>query len=194
MQIFTELQNLVKHLEKLEGSWALCGGVLAAVYRETPRFTGDIDIALIDRDNLAAEEAATEILKDMGYAPVSGFVPSPAGAGKQTKALVCGRGTKNERFVGIDFLLPVFPWVQSSVERAQSNLIDYGFAKIPALTAEDLILAKINALQSPDQRTTDIDDIQSILRSELPIDYMYIRSRARSMNFGLPEWLDKLLK
>jgi hypothetical protein len=177
----------------MKGSWALCGGVLAAVYRETPRFTGDIDIAIIDSVGLTAEEAATEILREMGFSPVSGFVPNPAGGSKQTKALICGRGTNSERFVGIDFLLPIFPWVQTAVERAQTNLIDYGFASIPALTAEDLILAKINALQLPEQRAIDIDDILSILQSKLPIDRTYIRRGARLMSFNIPDWLDLLL-
>jgi len=189
MQIFTELQRLVQYLKPWDGSWALCGGVVATVYRDTPRFTGDIDVAVVDTSSSTAEEIATSVLKEMGYTPKFGFVPDPGEGKGQKKALICGRAINSERFVGVDFLLPIFPWVQNSVERARSNLLDYGFAKIPAITVEDLILAKLNAIQSKEHRATDVDDIKSVLNSNLKIDKPYIERQAALMNFAVPDWL-----
>lgn len=189
MQIFSELQRLAKHLDRWPGSWALCGGVVASIYRDTPRFTGDIDVALIDLGSTAATQIATTILSEMGYPPVLGFIPDPLGGGEQRNALLCGRGTNNERFVGVDFLLPIFPWVPKAVERAQSNLIDYGFQSLPTVTPEDLFLAKLNAIQTSASRPQDIDDLQSMMRANLHIDYAYISREARCMGFALPSWV-----
>ncbi len=188
MRIFSELKRLVNHLRPWPDCWALCGGVVASVYRDTPRYTGDIDVAIINHGQTPASTIAESVIRELGLEPNMGFVPDPRGGPDQKNALVCGRGTHDERFIGVDFLLPVFPWVEKGVHRAQANLIDYGFAQVPTLTIEDLMLAKLNALQCIEPRPQDSDDIRSMMRSGLPIDYPYITREARALAITVPEW------
>ncbi|MDC0358458.1 nucleotidyl transferase AbiEii/AbiGii toxin family protein [Oligoflexia bacterium] len=187
MKIFSQLKLLSKHLETFEGSWALCDGVVASIYRKSPRFTNDIDIALVDQGDLPARQIAERVLCEMGYEPMVGFVPHPAGGSDQCHGLICCRINEPESFVGIDFLLPVFPWIPKAVLRAQANQVDYGFARLPTITVEDLILAKINALASPQERIQDLDDVQSILSERREIDADYIFKESSAMQMSIPD-------
>lgn len=63
-----------------------------------------------------------------------------------------------------------------AVELAQRNFLDFGFEKLPTITAESLILAKLTALSTSPERFQDIDDIREIV-SSLPIDYDYVLSQ-----------------
>lgn len=186
MKLFSELKRVAGALEKFKGSWALCGGVVASIYRETPRFTHDIDIAVVDRKNQSAEELATEVLKLLKYDPILGFVGDLTG--HQEKALICGRIAEDSLFIGVDFLLPVFPWVKDAVFRAQSNLIDYGFSKLPTITVEDLLIAKISALQFK-SRAQDIDDVESLLSHWTNIDIGYVLGQFKKLNITPPDWI-----
>jgi len=38
---------------------------------------------------------------------------------------VIGREREDSSYVGIDFLLPVLPWISDAIERAQANQLDY---------------------------------------------------------------------
>ena len=189
MQLLSELQRLIKQLQPWQGSWALCGGVVASVYRDTPRFTGDIDVALINYNDVTAQQIAEQVLRELGYNPILGFLPDPRGGGEQTQALLCGRATLSQSFVGVDFLLPVFPWLSKAVIRAQSNMVDFGFSSVPTITIEDLIIAKLNAIQFDTQRPQDIDDLRSLQRSSIVVDYDYVHREARLLGFNVPDWL-----
>src|ERR1700741_1532305 len=110
MKIFSELQKLSKHLEAWKGAWALCGGVAASLYRDTPRFTVDIDVAIVAQGDTSAEKIAQKVLAEMKYPSLIGFVPGFSPQEKQLRALVSTRHEATDKYVGIDFLLPVFPW------------------------------------------------------------------------------------
>ena len=173
MKLFDELKRATELLHQHRGQWALCGGVAASIYRNKPRFTDDIDFALIDSEKYPAETLATEVIKKLGYKEYIGFVPDPKIDGQQLRGLICARGTNDERFVGFDFLLPVQFWVTEAVTVAQSNLIDFGFAKLPTITPESLILAKLVAATSSPNRYQDLDDIKEIAASvAIDIDYL----------------------
>ena len=165
MRLFTELKRVTELLENYPNQWAICGGVAASIYRASARYTDDIDFALIDSDSITAKELATKIIKELGYQEYQGFVPDPENESKQLNALVCARGMNDDRFKGIDFLLPVQYWVEKAVNLAQSNLIDYGFAVLPTITPESLIFSKFIALNSNAERYKDLDDIQEIIKS-----------------------------
>ncbi len=187
MKLFSGLKRVIERLEPRTGSWAVCGGIAASLYRENARFTADIDIALIDTEQLKARALAERVLKELGYKPALGFVPDFEKKGGQRLALILSREGENERFEGIDFLLPVFPWVPGAVRRGQSNLIDYGFARVPTITAEDIIISKLFALRGGDPRAIDKDDILSILQSQ-KVDREYILRRAKSYSLAIPRW------
>jgi hypothetical protein len=192
MRIFNELKRVTKHLRTKPACWAVCGGIAASLYRDLPRFTADIDIAIIDTPELAAKEFAWAVLSEMGYQPKVGFVPDPAGGRKQRAALICAREDSTQMFSGIDFLLPVFPWVPDAVARAQSNVIDYGFAALPTITEEDLLVAKITAMRDS-VRPQDEDDVRSVLRHSKGLDGNYVQRQCKRFETPIPKWISDAL-
>ncbi len=181
MKIYQKLKELFVALEPYRGSWIVCGGVAASIYRDMPRFTGDIDIAVIDHDSGTALQIAEAVLKQIGYQPVAGFIP-----GNTEQALVVGRENGAEIFLGVDFLLPSNPWVDDAVRRGQSNLLDYGFMSAPTITVEDLYLAKVLAHQENEDRALDRDDIESMFRAGHTLDLDYVRAGAAKLQIKLP--------
>lgn len=98
-----------------------------------------------------------------------------------------GRVDNNERYTGVDFFLPVLPWVNEAVTRAQANMLDFGFALLPTVTVEDLLIAKLFALQGSAERAIDLDDIQSILRSKLELDWVYLKEKISKFKLKVPK-------
>ena len=193
MKIFQSLKTVTNLLKPFDGSWAVCGGIAACVYRDVPRFTGDIDIALGCTSSANPIDIANSILSSLGYVPMVGFVTDQTGRLIQQQALVIGREKEPGTYLGVDFLLPVLPWVQGAVSRAQENRLDYGFDRLPTVTLEDLCLAKLYALQGTPERHTDRDDIESILRAAARFDLGYFRAGLQSLKLSLPIDLEKLV-
>ena len=82
--------------------------------------------------------------------------------------------------------MPALPWVADAVERAQLNLIDFGFGPVPVLTLEDFILSKLYALTASPARPKDMDDLQSIHAADHAIDTAYVGGRAKAYGIKLP--------
>jgi hypothetical protein len=188
MKLFHELRRVFEALQPFEGYWCLCGGVAASVYGTEGRFTNDIDVALVDTPILSAQEVATQVLQQLGYQAMLGFVGDPNGtSNKQVLGLMVGRVVGNDAFVGIDFLLPIFPWVADAVRRAQLSRFDFGFATLPTIQPEDLIIAKLQALRDAPERGIDLLDIRSILRSSHSLDFEYLNRKLLEYKLRLPE-------
>jgi len=194
MKLFERLKQLEGALASYRGSWAICGGVAACLYREVPRYTGDIDIAMLDHNELSAHSIAEKVLAELGYIPKQGWVTNQKGELIAQQALVIGREGHEAAFQGIDFLLPTLPWVKLAVTRAQSNLLDYGFARIPTITAEDLILAKLYASQGTPGRKYDLDDVCSILSHHQPLDLLFLRQQTTLLDLALSNEVKELLR
>jgi len=192
VKIFAELKRTTKLLNEYQGQWALCGGVAASIYREKARFTDDIDFALVDSPNTSAVKLASKIIGQLGYKEYKGFVPD-AKNGQQILGLVCARDEEDKRFAGLDFLLPVQAWVQDAVEIAQNNLISYGFAELPTITPECLILAKLTALISNPERYQDLDDITEILKT-CSTDQEYLAQKIKEYNLVLTPKLASMIQ
>jgi hypothetical protein len=187
MRIFQELKRVFQALQPFDGYWCLCGGVAASVYRGHGRFTNDIDLAIVDTPQLSARGVATQVLEQLGYQPVLGYLRDPTGVGtEQVLSLIVGRVIGNESFIGIDFLLPVFPWVTEAVDRAQSLRLDFGFATIPTIQPEDLVVAKLHALRDSPGRGIDLLDIRSILNAGSDLDYEYLNRKLLEYKLSLP--------
>lgn len=173
MKLFDRLKQAAVLLADYPDQWAICGGVAASIYRSSPRFTDDIDIAVIDSDKIRAVDLAAFVISEMGLREYKGFVPDPKNGRQQINALLMGRESCQERFLGLDFLLPVQAWIEKAVELAQSNQIDYGFAHLPTVTPECLIVAKLAALEGSPERYQDLDDIKEIVKA-VPIDREFL--------------------
>jgi hypothetical protein len=94
---------------------------------------------------------------------------------------------------GVDILLPAIPWVADAVRRAQHNRVDFGFGAVPVITVEDLILAKLYALNSARLRAKDLDDLQSIYESGCDIDIAYLSGQMRSFDIRVPRAAEPFL-
>lgn len=193
MKIFEVLKRTTSLLEDVEIDWALCGGVAACLYRETPRHTGDIDITLIAQKPDQEKEFAEQILLKLGFQPKAGWITDQSGKLIKKQALVIGRDERPGGYAGIDFILPVLPWVHNATIKAQNNLIDYGFAKLPTITKEDLIVAKLYALNGTPERKYDLDDILSILTANKNLDFSFIQSQVLEFQLSIPEEIEKVL-
>ena len=193
MRLFQSLKEVVSHLAPWTGCWAVCGGIAACIYRDTPRYTGDIDIAIVDHADLGASEIAESIVRALNYKPKIGFVTDQYGKLIQSRALIMGRETVAGSYIGIDFLLPSLAWIPDAVKHAQSNQLDFGFAKLPTITPEDLFIAKLFALQGTPTRTTDLDDLLSIARTQVVLDKEYLDIATQKYNLSIPTSVKELL-
>lgn len=132
------------------------------------------------------------MIADLGYAEYLGFVPDILNENKQVLGLCCARRSLDKTFVGIDFLLPVQFWVNDAVKAAQENLIDFGFAKLPTITPEHLIVAKCAAAISNPERFQDLDDLKEISGS-VHLDLEFIDRALQSYGIVLTPELKKLV-
>lgn len=196
MKLFDLFPKAVQRLREREIPFAVAGGFAAGLYRNEPRVTMDVDLCIaLDRD---AETIAKEILTELHLIPgtirAADLAGGPLFAIKRKNTpvvMLVGRsaGKTND---GIDLLLPSLPWVRNAIERARTNLADFGFGPIPVLRVEDLILSKLVALQGK-VRAKDLDDLQSIIDSNRELDFAYLRRQIQAMNLKVPSTGKELL-
>jgi hypothetical protein len=183
------LKLISEKLAQYTGHYAVAGGLAASFYRSKPRMTNDVDIALFVDNTAQSKATAIEIIEAIGYDAAFGWISSSENNSQDPVALVIGRENKEEFESTIDFLLPALPWVENAVIRAQDNLIDFGFRKIPTLTPEDIITAKAFAVSIKNTRFQDLDDIQSIFAAENDLDIPYLVSEFKRLKLSLPKEL-----
>ena len=114
--------------------------------------------------------------------------------------VVVGRPAGEPSAPGVDILLPAIPWTPDAVRRAQDNEVDFGFGPVPALTLEDVIVAKLFALLASPMRAKDLDDLQSVFAAGHQIDVPYVAGQMRRFHIAiprqahpfLPEWILRL--
>ncbi len=138
------------------------------------------------------ETVAGEILKSLGLethlvrkAQLEG---GPAFAIKRENIpvyMLCGRSLGVE--IGVDLILLSVPWVNSALDRAQANAVDFGFGGVPCLTVEDLVLSKLYAVKNQPTRFMDLDDIRSILEAQSELDWIYLRDQVKHLELLIPD-------
>jgi hypothetical protein len=84
-------------------------------------------------------------------------------------------------------LLPEIPWAREAVMRAQHNKVDFGFGPVPALTVEDVLIAKLYALQMSDLRAKDLDDLQSIFAAGPDLNLPYLSGQMGRLALVIPK-------
>jgi len=195
-EAFVSLKSLfksaVKELRERKITFAVAGGFAADLYRHEPRLTMDVDLVILVDKN--AVKTASEIIESLGLR--AGIVRRADLAGgpmfaikrKSTKpCMVVGRRAGSSAGEGVDILLPEIPWTEQAVLRAQDNPVDFGFGSVPALTVEDVIVAKLYALQAADLRAKDLDDLQSIFRAEPVLNMPYIAGQMSRLSLAIPD-------
>lgn len=191
MSLKALFKSAVHELQKREIPFAVAGGFAADLYRDEPRLTMDVDLVILADKN--AVSTASEIVEALGLN--AGILRSADLAGgplfaikrKSTKpCMIVGRKKGAAGGEGLDILLPEIPWVEQAVLRAQSNLVDFGFGAVPAITVEDVIIAKLYALQAAALRAKDLDDIQSIFAAEQDFNLPYISGQMQHLKLAVP--------
>lgn len=186
------LKNAVKAFEKSDCLYCLIGGHAASLYRTQERFTRDVDFALIANNPSDSGKLARKIIKDLGMQPVVGFIPpTPQEGDRRSVCMVTSKPPSNGQKGIIDILLPVLPWIENAVRRAQHNKMDLGFARVPVITPEDLIIAKCYALRNSPDRFQDLDDLKEIFQSVKSLRKNYIKEELSKHNLAIPEQITK---
>lgn len=181
----------VRELRKRNVTFAVAGGLAADLYRREPRLTMNVDLVILTESH--GKETGVAVIEALGLR--AGIVRKADLAGGPLCAIkrrntepcmIVGRSAAKESGEGVDILLPAIPWVKDAVRRAQVNEVDFGFGRIPALTIEDVILAKLCALMASPLRAKDLDDLQSIFESGHDIDVPYLAGQMRRLKVIVP--------
>lgn len=186
------LKAAVAVFEKRGAAYCLIGGHAASLYRSQERLTRDVDFALVAEPISNSRKLAEEVISELGLTPMLGFIArSDTSSSRPVVCMVTSTPPPKEQKGLIDILLPDLPWVISAVERAQHNCMDLGFAKVPVITPEDLVIAKSFALADSPERFQDLDDLKEIFKAVKDLDQDYIRAAFAKFSLGIPQVLRK---
>jgi len=180
------LRLISKELAKADCQFAVCGGLAASIYRSSMRTTVDVDIALAipgATGGQSERELALKFLDQLGIKALVGWTPGIALETESSVFFVVGQ--PGQDMPNVDFLLPNLPWVRHAVTRAQENLVDYGFARIPTVTPEDLIISKAFAFSVDKERLQDLSDIKSILEDQQDLDWTYLNENLSKLGLKI---------
>ena len=182
------LKQTVAALTQLPCRFCLVGGHAASLYRSQERFTRDVDFAVVASPKVKSRAVAEKAIEALGLKPVVGVIPLGKKEPKCPAVCMITSEPAAQELTGlVDILLPEVPWVPEAVERAQSNVLNLGFAEVPVITPEDLILAKcLSAANEPD-RFQDLDDIKQLFKDVKDLDIDYLRRRLHELSLVIPE-------
>ena len=182
------LKKTVAALTQLPCRFCLVGGHAASLYRSQERFTRDVDFAVVASPKVKSRAVAEKAIEALGLKPVVGVIPLGKKEPKRPAVCMITSEPAAQELTGlVDILLPEVPWVPEAVERAQSNVLNLGFADVPVITPEDLILAKcLSAANEPD-RFQDLDDIKQLFKDVKDLDIDYLRRRLHELSLVIPE-------
>lgn len=189
MQQLELLKNVVGQLEDKKVDYLLCGGIAASLYRDKPRLTNDVDLAIFHNNYDDSKAIAKEIIESIGAKASLGWIPQLKERNIETMALVIGQFDSENYDSTVDIILPNLPWVEKAINNGKNHIIDYGFARIPVITVEDLIIAKIFALNIEPNRFQDLDDLKSIFLSSVLVNLPYVKSAIVNHEIEVPKIL-----
>lgn len=181
----------VRELRERKIPFAVAGGFAADLYRREPRLTMDVDFVILA--GLHGVEVASSVIEALGLRAGIARKADLAGGSlfaikrRSTEpCMIIGRPKGDAAAPGIDILLPAIPWVSDAVKRAQANTVDFGFGVLPALTLEDIVLAKLYALGAAQLRAKDLDDLQSIFDAGHHVDLAYVAGQMQRFEIIVP--------
>lgn len=172
--------------------YCLIGGHAASLYRAKERLTTDVDFAILSDSYNEAKQLAEEVIESLGFKPVLGFIAGDGSRQNIGKVCMVTSTPLPGEFSGlVDILLPNMPWVSQAVQRAQLNKLDFGFAEVPVITPEDLIVAKCFALKNSPDRFQDLDDLKNIFLHDNRLDVIYLREGLLRLALSIPDAVKK---
>ena len=176
-----------KKFKELDCKYCLVGGHAASLYRSQERLTRDVDFAISVDPPTEAKEIAKTLISSLKLEPVVAWIPCTAFEGKRKAiCMITSAPAPGSAHGLVDILLPELPWVKNAVRRAQFNVLDLGFASIPVITPEDLIVAKCYALRNAPDRFQDLDDIKEIFKYLKDLDLDYLRAELSRLELVVP--------
>ena len=182
------LKAAVEKFEKGGARYCLVGGHAASLYRAQERLTKDVDFAICADPPTESQAHAELVVSALGLTPMVGFIPPGAAEPKRRSVcMVTSVPVLGESKGLIDILLPDLPWVSKAVERAQHNRLNLGFAAVPVITPEDLVIAKCYALRNSPDRFQDLDDLKEIFISVKDLDRDYLEPSLQAHDLVIPE-------
>jgi hypothetical protein len=149
------LQDLQRELEQLEVGWALAGGLAVSVRCE-PRFTRDIDVAIVTADDAAAERLVYS-LRTRGYTVVA-TVEHRTVSRLATVRLVPPQ--EPEGGIIVDLLL-ASSGVEAEIVAAAEAMEVFPGVCVPVCTAAHLAMLKILA-RDDETRPQDRVDLMAL--------------------------------
>lgn len=182
------LKAAVENFEKDGVLYCLVGGHAASLYRSQERLTRDVDFAICADPPSDSQARAESVISALGLTPMVGFIAP--GASEPTRRSICmitSAPMTGESKGLIDILLPDLPWVSKAVERAQHNRLNLGFAVVPVITPEDLIIAKCYSLRNSPDRFQDLDDLKEIFLSVEDLDRDYLEISLQGLGLVVPD-------
>lgn len=186
----SKLKEVINLLTAMNCRFAVAGGIVANIYRKDIRTTLDVDFLFFTENDV--DKAADEVLSKLGLSVAMvkehQLKRTPTmNKKRQSNMIAVGRKKDAKDEIGVDLLLPPFPWFNKALERAQKHVLDFGFAKVPAVTVEDMIVIKLSA-----GRTKDIDDLESMFAVNHTLDLDYISSEMKRINLTIPRALQEI--
>jgi predicted nucleotidyltransferase len=195
MQLIDFFKRVVQALEDKNLRFALAGGMIASIYRQNERTTNDLDFLILTEGE--TEDSAQTILKEFNLVPHSirkaDLEGGPMFAIKRKNTpvlIIAGRPKEGDNRIGLDFILPSMPWFESALIRAEHNRIDFGFAKVPSLSIEDVIISKFYSLRNDSRRFNDLDDLKSIFGAHYNLDLAYLCGQMQLLKIRVPEAIE----
>ena len=184
------LKATTELLQKEKMRFALAGGLVASLYRTQMRLTQDLDFLIFSRSDHEAE--ARRLLGLLGLNAVTLTKADLEGGpqhlikSRRSPVWMVSGISPDKEAIRVDFLLPTFPWAERALERAEKNLIDFGFGPVSCLTREDLVLAKLFAVSMKSDRFKDLDDLQDIFQQSEKLDLNYLSDRIAELRLKKP--------
>ncbi len=170
------LQGLQRDLEHLGVDWALAGGLAVSV-RAEPRFTRDIDVAIVAGDDEAAERIVFS-LRQRGYGLVATVEHTAAGRlatarlmppgepeeGVVVDLLMASSGVETEIVAGAE-VMEVFPGVSVPVCRAAHLVVLKILARDDDTRPQDRIDLVVLAAQLDDPAWREAAELAALVRA-----------------------------
>ncbi|MCB0330876.1 MAG: hypothetical protein KDD70_14495 [Bdellovibrionales bacterium] len=177
-------------VSKFKEQYAIYGGHAANLYRHEPRAVTEISFALALGSAKKSRKIAEGILAELGYSVDHEWLDGLHSKTGKTVAVVLGTPPAGEDLQPLHFYVPSLPWVSKGVRRGQGtpHLIDG--VEIPAIAVDDLIVAKFHSLTLNPKSKVDLDDLESIFKSETPIEIPYVMGELNMLELTIPKALE----